>query len=25
MYLPQIMERIQSTAPVGADLTSWRY
>ena len=25
MYLPQIMARIQSTAPAGADLTSWRY
>jgi hypothetical protein len=25
MYLPQIMERIQKTAPPGADLTSWRY
>jgi hypothetical protein len=25
MYLPQIMERIQKTAPAGADLTSWRY
>jgi hypothetical protein len=25
MYLPQIVERIQKTAPPGADLTSWRY
>jgi hypothetical protein len=25
MYLPQIIERIQKTAPPGADLTSWRY
>jgi len=25
MYLPKIMERIQKTAPPGADLTSWRY
>jgi hypothetical protein len=25
MYLPMIMERIQKTAPKGADLTSWRY
>jgi hypothetical protein len=25
MYLPQIMDRIQKTAPAGADLTSWRY
>jgi hypothetical protein len=25
MYLPKIMERIQKTAPKGADLTSWRY
>jgi hypothetical protein len=25
MYLPQIMRRIQDTAPGGADLTSWRY
>jgi enterochelin esterase-like enzyme len=25
MYLPQIMQRIQKTAPPGADLTSWRY
>ncbi len=25
MYLPQIMDRIQKTAPVGADLVSWRY
>jgi hypothetical protein len=25
MYLPMIMERIQKTAPAGADLTSWRY
>jgi hypothetical protein len=25
MYLPQIMQRIQKTAPAGADLKSWRY
>ena len=25
MYVPKIMERILSTAPEGADLTSWRY
>jgi hypothetical protein len=25
MYLPKIMERIEKTAPPGADLTSWRY
>jgi hypothetical protein len=25
MYVPKIMERIQKTAPPGADLTSWRY
>jgi hypothetical protein len=25
MYVPQIMERIQKTAPKGADVTSWRY
>ncbi|HLJ13078.1 MAG TPA: hypothetical protein VKV15_01165 [Bryobacteraceae bacterium] len=25
MYVPQIIERIQATAPPGADLTSWRY
>jgi len=25
MYLPQIVERIQKTAPPGSDLTSWRY
>jgi len=25
MYLPKILERIQQTAPAGADLTSWRY
>jgi hypothetical protein len=25
MFVPQIMERIQKTAPPGADLTSWRY
>jgi hypothetical protein len=24
-YLPKVMERIQATAPKGADLTSWRY
>jgi hypothetical protein len=25
MYLPKIMERIEKTAPAGADVTSWRY
>ena len=25
MYLPKIVERIEKTAPKGADLTSWRY
>jgi hypothetical protein len=25
MYLPKILERIERTAPAGADLTSWRY
>jgi hypothetical protein len=25
MYLPKILERIQKSAPAGADLTSWRY
>jgi hypothetical protein len=25
MYVPRIVERIQKTAPPGADLTSWRY
>jgi hypothetical protein len=25
MYLPKILDRIQQTAPKGADLTSWRY
>jgi hypothetical protein len=25
MYLPQIIERMQKTAPPGADLKSWRY
>ena len=25
MYLPKILERIATTAPDGADLTSWRY
>ena len=25
MYVPKIMQRIQETAPKGADLTSWRY
>jgi hypothetical protein len=25
MYLPRILERIEQTAPDGADLTSWRY
>jgi hypothetical protein len=24
-YLPKIMEQIEKTAPVGADLTSWKY
>ncbi len=24
-YLPKILERIRTTAPAGADLTSWRY
>jgi hypothetical protein len=24
-YLPKILDRIQKTAPAGADLTSWRY
>ncbi len=24
-YLPQILQRIQDSAPAGADLTSWRY
>jgi hypothetical protein len=24
-YLPEILDRIQKTAPKGADLTSWRY
>ena len=24
-YLPKVLERIQKTAPPGADLTSWRY
>ena len=24
-YLPKILERIEKTAPAGADLTSWRY
>jgi hypothetical protein len=24
-YLPKILERIKTTAPTGADLTSWRY
>jgi hypothetical protein len=24
-YLPKILDRIQKTAPKGADLTSWRY
>jgi hypothetical protein len=24
-YLPKILERIKTTAPKGADLTSWRY
>jgi hypothetical protein len=25
LYLPKILDRIQKTAPQGADLTSWRY
>jgi len=25
MYLPKMMERMEKTAPPGADLTSWRY
>jgi hypothetical protein len=25
MFLPKIVERIQKTAPAGADLTSWKY
>ena len=25
MYLPQILERIEKTAPAGADVKSWRY
>ncbi len=25
MYVPKIMKRIEESAPVGADLTSWRY
>jgi hypothetical protein len=25
MYVPKILDRIQNTAPPGADLTSWRY
>ena len=25
MYLPKILERLEKTAPEGADLTSWRY
>jgi hypothetical protein len=25
MYLPKILDRIEKTAPAGADLTSWRY
>ena len=25
MYLPKILDRIQKTAPAGADLNSWRY
>ena len=25
MYLPKILERMQKTAPPGADMTSWRY
>jgi hypothetical protein len=25
MYIPKIMDRIQKSAPKGADLRSWRY
>lgn len=25
MYVPKILERLQTTAPKGADITSWRY
>jgi hypothetical protein len=25
MYLPRMLERMEKTAPPGADLTSWRY
>jgi len=25
MYLPKMLERMEKTAPPGADLTSWRY
>ncbi|HEY1208595.1 MAG TPA: alpha/beta hydrolase-fold protein [Terracidiphilus sp.] len=25
MYMPKILDRMQKTAPAGADLTSWRY
>jgi hypothetical protein len=25
IYVPMILDRIQKTAPTGADLTSWRY
>ena len=25
MYIPKILERIEASAPAGADLTSWRY
>ena len=25
MYVPRILERLLTTAPEGADLTSWRY
>jgi len=25
MYVPKILQRIEATAPAGADLTSWRY
>ncbi len=25
MYLPKILKRIETSAPVGADITSWRY
>jgi hypothetical protein len=25
MYVPKILERIEKSAPPGADLTGWRY